>query len=318
MDYPPAPVVSASWLAAHLPQVAVADVRWSLDEGPKRAAFDQRHIPGAVFVDLDRDLSDPPGPRGRHPLPTVERFLSRIRELGLLARPVVCYDDQSGAVAARLWWMLSTLGYSVAVLDGGLQSWTGPLTATGVEAAESASSRPGAARSTDTTAASAGLHRSKEPGMWPADAVVDIERVMEEIDSGSVLLDARSRGRFEGTERSVDRRSGHVPGATSRPWTDNVEADGRLKPPEQLRAELADLGVGHGPWMAGCGSGVTGCHNLLAGAVAGLDAGRLFPGSWSQWAYDDDRPVETGPGSRGSGSGRTGDELPPGDDTRPT
>lgn len=302
MDFPPSPIVSATWLADHLTQLAVADVRWSLDEGPKRAAYDQSHIPGAVFVNLDRDLSDPPGPRGRHPLPTVDRFLARMGELGLLARPLVCYDDQSGAVAARLWWMLSTLGYPVAVLDGGLQSWSGPLVTADTEPTGSGSSPARTVGNTETTGEPAGTEESNRGRLWPSQAVVDIDRVVEEIDAGAVLLDARSRGRFEGTERSVDRRPGHVPGATSRPWTDNVGVDGRLKPQDQLRAELADLGLGQGPWMASCGSGVTGCHNLLAGAVAGLDPGRLFAGSWSQWAYDDDRPVESGPGARGSGS----------------
>jgi thiosulfate/3-mercaptopyruvate sulfurtransferase len=301
MDYPSAPIVSASWLADHLSEVASADVRWSLDEGPKRAAYELGHIPGAVFVDLDRDLSDPPGHRGRHPLPAVDRFLGRMADLGLLARPVICYDDQSGAVAARLWWMLSTLGYPAAVLDGGIQAWTGALAPTDALASESRSNRARIVKGTEDTGELAGAEKAKEVRSWPSQAVVDIERVMEEIQSGAVLLDARSRGRFEGTERSVDRRPGHVPGATSRPWTDNVGVDGRLKPSEQLRAELAELGVGQGRWMASCGSGVTGCHNLLAGAVAGLDRGRLFAGSWSQWAYDDDRPVETGPGAGDSG-----------------
>ncbi len=301
MDNPSAPVVSALWLADHLSEVAPADVRWSLDDGPKRAAYDLGHIPGAVFVDLDRDLSDPPGPRGRHPLPAVDRFLGRMADLGLLARPVICYDDQSGAVASRMWWMLSTLGYPAAVLDGGLQAWAGPLAATDAPATESESNPARIVVGAEETGELGGADEANEARSWPSQAVVDIERVMEEIQSGAVLLDARSRGRFEGTEGSVDRRPGHVPGATSRPWTDNVGLDGRLKSSEQLRAELSELGLGQGRWMASCGSGVTGCHNLLAGAVAGLDRGRLFAGSWSQWAYDDDRPVETGPGARGSG-----------------
>lgn len=298
MSSPPAAIVSATWLADHSPDVAVADVRWSLEHGPKRAAYDRSHIPGAVFVDLDCDLSDPPGERGRHPLPTVERFLRRMAELGLLARPVVCYDDQSGAVAARLWWMLSTLGYPAAVLDGGMQSWAGPLAATEPEAEVGLStsiSDPASGSPPLSTTASAGSG-SPLNGGWPSDAVVDIHRVLEKIESGAVLLDARSRGRFEGTETSVDRRPGHIPGATSRPWTDNIGADGRFKPPQQLRAELLALGLGEGPWMASCGSGVTACHNLLASVVAGVETGRLFAGSWSQWAYDDSRPAETGPG----------------------
>jgi thiosulfate/3-mercaptopyruvate sulfurtransferase len=220
-------------------------------------------------------------------------------DLGLLARPVICYDDQSGAVASRLWWMLSTLGYPAAVLDGGLQTWTGPLAATEAVATESPSIRARTVMGSEDTGNAAEADEANETRSWPSQAVVDIERVMEEIASGAVLLDARSRGRFEGTEESVDRRPGHVPGATSRPWTDNLGVDGRLKPSEQLRAELSELGVGQGRWMASCGSGVTGCHNLLAGAVAGLDRGRLFAGSWSQWTYDDDRPVETGPSAGG-------------------
>lgn len=299
----PGASVSGSWLSEHLDRVVVADVRWSLQQGPMRDAYDHGHIPGAVFVDLDVDLSDPAGHRGRHPLPPVERFLDRMKRLGLLDRPVVAYDDQSGAVAARLWWMLTTLGYPAAVLDGGLAAWPGPLEVSDDVAApeptSSANNPAGSDQEGSGHGPAPGEASTSEHGDpsavdlgWPGAAVVEINDVLGEIATGGTLIDARSADRFAGTADSIDRRPGHVPGSKSRPWSENIGDDGRLRPPDQLRAEFMALGAGAGGWMASCGSGVTGCHNLWAAAVAGLEPGRLFPGSWSQWTFDDSRPVE--------------------------
>lgn len=272
----PSPVVSARWLAANLDSVRLADVRWALGEGPKRAAFEAGHLPGAVFVDLDADLSDPPGRRGRHPLPSAARF-ARVRgRLGLDDRPVVAYDDRSGAQAGRLWWMLDAIGHEAAVLDGGLAAWRGELEIGPVV-------EPGNAPA-----------RVVE---WPADRFIDIDDVAAAVDGGAVLVDARSRERFVGEENEIDPRFGHVPGARSRPWTDNVGVDGRFLPIEELRAALATLGVEAGTdLLASCGSGVTGCHDLLAARLVGIEGGRLYTGSWSEWGNDPDRPLETGPG----------------------
>jgi thiosulfate/3-mercaptopyruvate sulfurtransferase len=271
----PGPLVSPEWLQANLDDVVVADVRWAMDGGPKVAAYEVGHLPTAVFVDLDADLSAPPGPAGRHPLPTSEHFAVVRSRLGFVDRPVVAYDDQSGAQAARLWWMLDAIGHPAAVLDGGIQAWPGPLEA-----------GPG----TDNPAA---VDRA-EAIPWPADRFVDVDEVIPAIANGSVVVDARSADRFAGKANPIDARPGHIPGSTSRPWTDNVDEHGRLHQPQRLRDELSALGVVPGAdVIASCGSGVTGCHDLLAARVAGVGPGRLYTGSWSEWSNDPERPVET-------------------------
>lgn len=274
------PLVDGEWLLDHLADVDVADVRWSVLSGPGRNDYEAAHLPGAVFVDLDVDLSDPPGDRGRHPLPPVSAFVAALDRLGLGRRPVVCYDDSGGAIAARLWWMLSILGFEAAVLDGGIRHWDGPV------GSGPASARPASGHE-------APLQPPSSSDNWPARSVVSVDQVLDRIAEGNVLLDARSAERFEGQPNPVDSRPGHVPGSLSRPWTANVGSDGLLLPPDQLRSQLADLGVNEqaAGWFASCGSGVTGCHNLLAAAVAGLPPGGLYVGSWSEWSLDPDRPI---------------------------
>lgn len=270
----PSPVVSAQWVADRRDQIHLVDVRWSMDGGPKRSEFEAGHLPGAVFADLDADLSSPPGERGRHPLPSPEHFAEVRGRLGLDDRPVVAYDDQSGAVAGRLWWMLDAIGHPAAVLDGGLQAWPGELeTGPGDE--------PGG--------------EPAEPVSWPASRFVDIDEVAPAIEAGGVLVDARSHERFIGEPNPIDPRLGHVPGARSRPWTENVGPDGRFLPIEDLRSALGQVGVVPGAdVLASCGSGVTGCHDLLAARLIGVEGGRLYTGSWSEWALDEERPVATG------------------------
>ncbi len=273
----PGPIVSGEWLQANHEAVRLVDVRWSLADGPKRGAFDRGRLPGAVFADLDADLSAPPGVRGRHPLPDPERFAEVRARLDLVTRPVVCYDDQSGAVAARLWWMLDAIGHPAAVLDGGLEAWTD------VAAMESGPSR---------FSTPVDLQVAVTP--WPKDRFVDVDAVLPAIDDGVVLLDARSAGRFRGEKNDVDQRFGHIPGSVSRPWTDNIGSDGRFLPADVLREQLVNLGADpKRPMIASCGSGVTGCHDLLAARLAGLTAARLYTGSWSEWASEPSRPVAT-------------------------
>ena len=285
--------MDADWLESNITAVELADVRWSIADGPKVDAFREGHLPGAVFVDLDADLSDPPGSRGRHPLPSVDRFRHTLIRLGLGRRPTVCYDDTSGATAARLWWMLDAIGHPAAVLDGGMAAWSGPWEGGHDHLRPAGEAGPRAATEVIGDPARTG---------WPVERVVAVDVIAGRIEAGSTLLDARSADRFRGEPNPIDPVAGHIPGGRSRPWTDNVEPNGNLKPGHRLRREFASLGVdGGGEWLASCGSGVTACHNLLAGRVAGLEDGRLYAGSWSEWIGDPSRPVETGDGDGADG-----------------
>jgi thiosulfate/3-mercaptopyruvate sulfurtransferase len=267
------PFVTPEWLAGHRDAVVLADVRWYLDGRSGRAAYEAGHIPGAVFVSLEDDLAAPAGDasRGRHPLPTPEAFAAAMGALGIGdGDTVIACDDDGGAIAARMAWMLRVTGHDAAVLDGGVQAWDGPL-ATGSE------TRPPA-----TFAA--------RP--WPGERLAGIDEVAA---TGDVLIDGRAGNRFAGEADGIDPRPGHVPGAHSVPTREHNGPDGRLRPVDELRARFAAAGVADGTDVVSyCGSGVTACHNLLVLEHAGLGPGRLFPGSWSQWSRDPSRPVETG------------------------
>ncbi len=260
-------LVTGDWLADHLEDVRVVDVRWYLDKTRSgRTEYEAGHIPGAVHLDIDTELSDPVGPgTGRHPLPTPERFAAALGRVGIGAgTPVVAYDDAGGSIAARLWWLLHVLDEPVAVLDGGMAAWPGELT-------------------TDVpTPAPA----DRAPVPWPPHRFRSADQLAELGDA--TLLDARSASRFTHGDPSVDPRPGHIPGARSAPWQDNLDADGHFKSPEQLRRSY-----GSGPFVAYCGSGVTACHDLLALHVAGERGLALYPGSWSQWGADPSRSAET-------------------------
>ena len=273
----PGPVVGGAWLAANLADVVVADVRWYLDGRSGRGAYEAGHIPGAVFLDLDGALSAPPGAAGgRHPLPEPEAFAASLGAAGIGdGRAVVAYDDASGMVAGRLWWMLRSLGEPAAVLDGGLAAWPGPLS--------TATPEPAPARFT--------------PRPWPAERFASIDEVDRlRRDRGTVVLDARSPERYRGEPNAIDPRLGHIPGAASAPYAANLAADGTLRSPEELRETYAAAGVESGAGVvAYCGSGVSANLDLLALEVAGLGPGRLFVGSWSAWAADPSRPAATGP-----------------------
>ncbi|GAA3751456.1 sulfurtransferase [Salinactinospora qingdaonensis] len=277
-------VVDADWLARHLDEVALADVRWYLDGSSGYEAYLGGHLPGAVWIDVDHDLAAPPSPQGgRHPLPDPDHFARALGRRGIGDdTPVVAYDDAGGSVAARLVWMLRVLGCPAALLDGGMDAWQGPLER------ESASRQP--------------CERTVLP--WPAERVVDAATVLAATsDDSQVLLDARARGRFTGESPSaVDARPGHIPSARSAQWQDNLTPDGRLLSAEQLRARFTALGVTTAvPPIAYCGSGVTACHDLLALEHAGFAGARLYPGSWSAWGADPELPAETGDPTTGAG-----------------
>ena len=253
------------------------DVRWSLHGPPGRQAYEAGHLPGARFVELDTELAAPPAPGGsggRHPLPDPDHFAAAMRAHGVRRHvPVVVYDQHDGTSAARAWWLLRHHGHDdVRVLDGGIDAWTaagGPV----VQA---------------TTTPSAGdfvAVRGRTP-------VVDAAGAAALAEAG-LLLDARAAERYAGIDEPIDPVAGHVPGAVSAPTSANVDADGRFLPADRLRERFAALGARDGaPVGVYCGSGVTAAHEVLALAVAGIDAA-LYAGSWSDWVSDPDRPVRT-------------------------
>jgi len=254
----------------------VLDVRWRLDRPDGRADFAAGHIPGAVYVDLDTELAAVPRTPadGRHPLPAHEDLQTAARRWGLRDDDaVVVYDDIKNTSAARAWWLLRDAGVEVRVLDGAYEAWVHagyPI--------ETGSAIPATG---DVTLGSGRLPRVQQ------DAVAD-------VPAHGVLLDARAAERYRGDVEPIDPIAGHIPGAVSAPTTDNVDDDGRFLPPDVLRARFEALGATDGiPVAAYCGSGVAASHEVLALAIAGIDAA-LYPGSWSQWSNTPGAPVATG------------------------
>jgi thiosulfate/3-mercaptopyruvate sulfurtransferase len=277
---PPGPpvLVAADELLLRRERPVLLDVRWALgyDAARSRAEYRAGHLPGAVLIDLDAELADPPAPSaGRHPLPSLQRLQSAARRWGIRdGDPVVAYDDSGGLAAARAWWLLRWGGLrDVRLLDGGLAAWRragGPLETGDVVPA------PG-----DVTLTPGGI------------SVLTIDEAAA-LPAAGVLLDARAGERYRGETEPVDRVAGHVPGAVSAPTTGNLAEDGTFLPAAVLSARFADLGAAPGRAVgAYCGSGVTAAHEVAALAVAGIGAA-LWPGSWSQWSADRDRPVATG------------------------
>ncbi|AWE52876.1 MULTISPECIES: sulfurtransferase [Streptomyces] len=270
----------ATVLAGDAPPVLL-DVRWQLTlatangEPPfdGRAEYVAGHIPGAVYVDLDRELASAPGPRGRHPLPDLADFGRAMRRAGVsAARPVVVYDGGQGWAAARAWWLLRWTGHpDVRVLDGGLPAWQGPL--------EKAVPAP----------AEGDFEPVPSPtGLLDADGAAALAR-------SGVLLDARAGERYRGEVEPIDPVGGHIPGAVSAPTNENVGPDGRFLPAGELAARFKELGAVEGTDVGVyCGSGVSAAHEALALAVAGVPAA-LYVGSWSEWSSDPARPVAVGP-----------------------
>ncbi len=253
----------------------VLDVRWRLGGPPGIGSYREGHLPGAVFIDLDRDLSGPAGPGGRHPLPETELFQAAMHAAGVSdGRPVVAYDDGDALPAARAWWMLRYYGHEdVRVLDGGYRAWLAAGLA--VTTADQAPA-PG-----DFTA---------RPGQMP---VLDASAAAELARTG-LLLDVRAAERYRGENERVDPVAGHIPGAVSAPAAGNMTGDGTFKSAADLAVGFAALGAGPGvPAGAYCGSGVTAAQEVLALTLAGIPAA-LYIGSWSDWITDPARPVATG------------------------
>ncbi len=268
-------LVSSRDLASH-PQWRVFDCRHELgnpDLGAQQ--YREGHIPGALFADLDRDLSGPKnGANGRHPLPAPRAFIAWLGRQGLKpSDQVVCYDAVGGTMAARLWWLLRWVGHdAVAALDGGFANWV-------------KEGRPVTAEVTEFA-----------PARYSADAdaskAVDVS-FLETERRKFFLLDARAPARYRGEQEPIDPVAGHIPGAHNRYCTENLAADGRFKSAPDLKAEFSALLAGRAPAevVHYCGSGVAACHNALAMEIGGLSGSRLYPGSWSEWCADPRRPV---------------------------
>jgi thiosulfate/3-mercaptopyruvate sulfurtransferase len=284
-------IISASELrveCAGLNPPVLLDVRWQLGGPQQRPAYLAGHVPGAVFVDLDTTLAGPPGAGGRHPLPDLEEFGAAMRAAGVRAdRAVVAYDGGQGWAAARAWWLLRWTGHpSVRVLDGGLAAWDGP-----VESGEPEG--PPVPGDFQPVPGPAGTSPGADAGS-PGSGLLDADAAATRARSG-LLLDARAPERYRGDVEPIDPVGGHIPGAVSAPTQDNVTEDGRFRPAAELAARFAALGASPGCEVGVyCGSGVSGAHEVLALAIAGIPAD-LYVGSWSQWSADAARPVATGP-----------------------
>jgi thiosulfate/3-mercaptopyruvate sulfurtransferase len=272
-------LVDAATLAAHLddPDWLIVDVRHQLaDTAYGERSYAESHLPGAVFLHCDRDLSGPMnGCNGRHPLPSAEKLAERLGQIGIGPKTqVVVYDDAQGMIAGRLWWLLRWLGHeNVALLDGGLQAWQ----------------------------ADGGVLTQSMPVLQPTQFVakvcehcVDASHVQSFLNTSRMhLIDARSPDRYRGENETIDPVGGHIPGAVNRFFRDNLQVDGSFKPADVLRAEWLDILAGRASdtVVHQCGSGVSACHNLLAMEIAGLSGSRLYAGSWSEWCSDSGRPV---------------------------
>jgi thiosulfate/3-mercaptopyruvate sulfurtransferase len=244
--------------------------------------YGQAHIPGAHYANLDEDLAGPvTGSTGRHPLPSPKKFAKTLGRWGIgNETQVVAYDHASGAVAARLWWMLKWLGHDqVAVLDGGYSAWQ-------------KAGLPVSAEDEDVTP----LQFYPSPN---ADLPISTDDVRALIESGAAppIVDARDPVRFVGQREPIDAVAGHIPGAVNCPFSESVDSEGRWKDPASLRETWARI-LGDDedrPWVSMCGSGVTACHLALSAGLAGYRQPRLYVGSWSEWIRDPQRPIATDP-----------------------
>jgi thiosulfate/3-mercaptopyruvate sulfurtransferase len=271
----------AERLAAAPGSVLVFDCRFDL-AAPEagEAAYAAGHVPGALYLHLDRDLSGATtGTNGRHPLPDRADLVAKLAGVGLNeGQQVVAYDAQGGMYAARIWWLLRWLGHdSVALLDGGLQAWEA------------------AGKPLETEA------RPRSPGNFKAGAplavTVDVQAVERNLTTRDhVLIDARAADRYRGKNETLDRVGGHIPGALNHHYKDNLTAEGRFKTAHELRDAFGALVGATAPdrVVLQCGSGVTACHNALAMEIAGLHGAALYAGSWSEWSANPSRPVATG------------------------
>lgn len=276
-------LVSAEQVQANLDNAEwlILDVRHDLaDHQAGRRAYEQGHIPGAVFLDHEVDLAAPKtGLNGRHPLPSRQQLAQLLQQSGLRdGMQVVVYDAQGSLFASHMWWMLRWLGHpQVAILDGGWQAWQ---QLGGAEESGSAMPVPAAAK----------LSVPEQAAM----PTVQTEQVLKNLSKPIfTVLDARAAERYRGDVEPMDPVAGHIPDALNRSHLNNLGEQGRFKPAEQLRQEFQDLlgSISAEMVVHQCGSGITACHNLFAMELAGLSGSSIYPGSWSEWVSDASRPV---------------------------
>jgi thiosulfate/3-mercaptopyruvate sulfurtransferase len=277
-------LIDASELSPHMEKEnwAVVDCRFSLDDTERGLRdYMKAHIPGAVYAHMDRDLSGEkiPGKTGRHPLPEISSLAETLSAWGIdSATQVVVYDDSTGGMAGRLWWLLNWMGHrNVAVLNGGWQAWN-------------QSKLP--VRSGRESRAPKRFEPHEIQGAYVTAGQVEDFR----NDPRYVILDARSGPRFRGEVEPIDSVAGHIPGAVSAPYEENLTSEGKFLDPEILRRRFEKLTKSVPPEnvICYCGSGVTAAHNIMAIAYAGLGLARLYAGSWSEWITDPSRPVAAG------------------------
>ena len=264
-------IISANALQSLLPEPVIFDCRARLgDPGWGQTVYNEGHIEGALYLNLDSDLATPPSYRGRHPLPERSTWLATVQRLGVNnTDQVVLYDDASGAFAARGWWMFRWLGHTnVAVLDGGLNQWQLPLVQD--------------RRSPERSNFQAGAPLTRQ---------INTETLSASLNTfGENLIDARTETRFRGEEEPIDPVAGHIPGAHCRPFQANLNPDGCFLSATDLKARFESFSQDA---VCYCGSGVTACHNILAMHIAGLPEPTLYADSWSGWITDPERPVST-------------------------
>lgn len=286
-DHSQRALITVDELAAGIEQglgQVLLDVRWQLGGPPQYPLYLAGHLPGAHWCDLDADLSDPAGAGGRHPLPDPDRLQERMRSWGIESgSAVVVYDQGNSVAAARAWWVLRWAGLDqVRVLDGGFEAWLGS----------------GQPVRTELPPPGAGTIDVR-PGSMPT---LDADTAASWAGEGR-LYDVRAPERFRGETEPIDPVAGRIPGALNLPTTANVQPTGHFLPEPELRRRFVEAGAAGTTAVAGadrqppvgvyCGSGVTAAHTVLAMRVAGVEAA-LYPGSWSEWITDPDRPVETG------------------------
>ena len=260
----------------------VVDCRFSLaDSEAGQRAYSEAHIPGAIYIHLENQMSSPQitGKTGRHPLPEKAQWIETIQALGITpATQVVMYDDAGGATAARMWWMLRWIGHEqAAVLDGGLQAWQSKGHSVNNEVPSARP--PGDSAYSDLTSLT---------------EIIDAD----EIDtSQQLILDARELPRYRGEAEPIDPVAGHIPGALCSPFSGNLDDYGHFHTIENLRKKFSLAAKSNLPIVCYCGSGVTAAHNILAMTIAGIDNSILYPGSWSEWITDPSRLIATGDGN---------------------